>query len=342
MVDFFAGPSTIQIDLGYGRDVITVDSAGDTLQYLVTARQEATTGVQYIDYSIPIDLGSIDVQTDTEYSLWRQVSVGDHVMLDPELSFVADEGGNVVVSMIEGDRYYVAYDFDTDPAKSRAISDKAKRCQIIRANTGETIIRDYFPDFENAPIVGDGGSCRILNDSYFIIPSQLQKEDARVTITKESMPLKSLISTQGVKYNTSGIGCELELSLATIEAENIGKIFDVKISEDNSLVTPRKRIGLTDGDINSALLPSRVVRVLPERIIEPEVNTANPDTTVNPITNEDAYLKWLKGLVTFPKGVLVDANQNLQYSPQEQREQTLKINCTPDEFGNRLYFGNTY
>lgn len=335
MTNYFAGQATVEIDLGYSNDVI-VNVAGSPVT-ITELTPRSTTGVKYIDYKIDIDLGSVDINADPEYQRWRSVGVGDYVVIDPELAFVPSEAGGYVVSMIEGGRYYVAYDFDADPASSRAVSSLARRLKIIRIDAGETFLRDYYPDFTSA--IPDG-SCRVLNDTFFVIPSELQKSEASITIEKESQPLKSLLSSQAIKYNTLGIGCELTLTLASVEMENIGKIFDYSIEERFLLDgNVRKRVNMTEGEINSTNLPSRLVRVLPEEIVEPIEDQNDPSRSV---INETQYLKWLKGVVTFPRGVIKDSNQDINYSPNTQQEYKAKINCTPDEKGNRLYFGNYY
>lgn len=335
MTNFFAGQATIEIDLGYSNDVI-LDVGGVAVTIREVARSE--TGVKYIDYELEnIDLGSVDISVDPEYQRWRAVGVGDYVVIDPELAFVPSEAGGYVVAMIEGGRYYVAYDFDEDIANSRAVSSLARRLKIIRIDAGKTYLRDYHPDFNNA--IPDG-SCRVLNDTYFVIPSEIQKAEASITIQKESQPLKSLLSSQAIKYTTLGIGCELTLTLASVEMENLGKLFDLPIAEQSvSEGNFRKRVSMTDGEINSTNLPTRLIRLLPEEIVEP----IEDQTDVSrPVLNQTQFLNWLKGVVTFPRGVLKDSNQDINYSPNTQQEFKAKINCTPDEKGNRLYFGNTY
>ena len=196
---------------------------------------------------------------------------------------------------------------------------------ISKFLSGETRLRKYEPVEEMAT-----GSVRVLLDTYLEIPSEKQLNNATLTIEKDSFGLTTLISSQPIRYDRTGFGCSLQLSLASQEIELLSAIFGVftlsNEEYDPSLVdVPRKRISLKDGDINSTNLNAKKVVIQPEPV---------------PKYEDPNYLEWLRSVIIFPRGVVADPNQELIFSPKQQSSYKFTINCTPGEDGNRLVFGN--
>lgn len=321
----FSGKSEIQIDLEYSSDVELKNSSDEDLTLSGGGSLlNLPNGVPYYEYTINEDLNVLS----GIYGNWAQLDVGDYVIVDPEKQFVAGAEGDKAVVLMEGDRFYVVYPFDvrSNPAETRAISNKAHRLQIHSFDTGETTLREYSPQDAMQT-----GAVRVLMDSYYVIPSMKQLNEATVTIEKDSLPLNTLISSQAVQYDKTGIGCSLSLSLASIEMESLAYIFGVNLSEseknngESNLKRNRKKISLKEGAVNAGKLNPRKIIVSPEP---------------KPSPTDDNYLQWLNSVIIFPAGVLADPSQELIYSPKQQRSYQLTIQCTPDDNGNRMIVGN--
>lgn len=316
-VKSFAGAADILIDLEYSSDVALRNGIDDA-DLAISGGTESTlsNGVRYREYEINEDLNLVT----NIYSNWAQLDVGDHVIIDPEFQFIAGASGDQLVTLMEGDRFYLVYPFDVEsnPAETRAVSQKARRLRIESFSSGSTTLREYEPKDAMAT-----GSIRVLLDTYWQLPAEKQFQEANLSVRKENTPLNTLISSEATEYEKSGIEVSLEISIASLEMEALSYIFGVFPQEDNS---GRKRINLRDGgSLNAGNLNPRKVILKPQP--EPSITAPN-------------YREWLNSVVTIPQAVTTDPNQNLTYDPSQQRSYRVSFTAIPDENGSRIIFGN--
>jgi hypothetical protein len=180
-----------------------------------------------------------------------------------------------------------------------------------------------------------------------------QLQDASVKFERDQFPHQTQLSSKPVKYLQVGIEPTLELSIASIDLPNIGDVFDVNVLKEYTAsvvgVSTATEDRIDIGDNAGSIIEGRAMQILPYPLIKgyalnngyDPFSDANLTAYTTAGVSASAQKEWLETVITFPNAKIVDVNQtNLVYGLQTQQEIRVAIKGSPDQNGERMYFGD--